>query len=851
MFLKSREKNSFSCLLTAALTVSYLVLWYVAGDSFFDSQTFDAALAVLGFDTVILCIVVYFTDGERYARMLEELVKNRHYAIVVTDKAMNIIYKNKSAEDLFRKLSPLQFIEEYALAGESELSKIRVAYLNNFPTEASITCKDANGAITYYRTYVRPIEDNCFAWIFEDISPDIAILDTMDKDLRFYKAAFNNIPSVECVCDIEGKIKSANSAFLEETGYTESEIKETNITDIIDISTNELSEKNIQSATFIAKNGTKTAFAIAKSVHTVANENYIYISAIKNEKSSYPTSDDNQILSPFGQLFNDSPIGIVFCDNFGEITHANPAMQNMLKLKTPLGSSILNHIALGDRSNFLVMLEKISLSDMYTCQSIQVEMIDGSDEKNTKTISVMIYVTKRYNANHKSDGLTLHFIDITQEKLLTAQIQAVQSEDTIKKITGGIAHDIRNRMAALETAAESLMIGKSAEDSSYKYASIIYKGVELIKGTISSLLFRTKQQESKKDDVKIETIINYYKENNIRSMLDPEIKDKITIKTNCEHVKPDGYIRADLIQIYNSIDNLIINAKDAMYPAGGTLYVTFADETVQREFQYQVYNTTETVYPGDYLLIEITDTGCGIEEKNLPRIFDHYFTTKQGKGFKNSGSGIGLSIVYGTIKQSNGHIIVNSKIGEGTSFKILLPKEIIKKDVKNKEQPVKADIAPLIGTNNQYSFVNLLEGPSDEKENGDFKISNLTIAEESGIRILLIEDDNDIRFLLTDFISKLGYEAISCDCAESAAEIIKKDKNFKLMLSDIMMPGMNGIEFLKIIKTMIPKIKVILMSGYSEGLINEEVTENETLKIISKPFSMTDLSQKIKELLNV
>ena len=848
MFLKSREKNSFSCLLTAAVTLSYLALWYLAGNDGFDWQIVSAAMIILGFDIVILCLVVYFTEDERYVSMLENLVKNRHYAIVVTDKAMNPIYENKPAKDLFKKLTPWEFIEKYAYVAESELKKISNAYLKNFPVEASLTCKSENGVITHYRTYVRPIEDNAFAWIFEDISPDISILDTMDKDLKFHIAALNNIPSVECVCDIEGKIKSANSAFLNETGYTESEIKGINVTDIIDMSITELTEKNTQSATITSKSGHRSTFAIAKAIHTVANEDYIYISAIKNEKG-IRVNDNNQISSPFGKLFTESPIGIVFCDNYGEITHANQAMQNMLELKTPLGSSILDHIALNDRSYFLSQLEKISLSDAYACQSIQVDMIAGVDGENTKPISVMIYITKRYNDNNKSEGLTLHFIDITQERQATAKLQAIQSEETIKKITGGIAHDIKNRMMAIQTAAESLMMRKNAEDSSYKEASIISEGVKLVKDTISSLLFRTKQQESKKDYIQIGTIIDHYKESSIRSLLNPEIKDKIIIKNDCEHVKPDGYLRVDLTQIYNSIDNLIINASDAMYPNGGNLDIIFADQTVKQSIQYQVYNTTETIYPGDYIRIEIVDTGCGIEEKNLPKIFDHYFTTKQGKGFKNSGSGIGLSIVYGTIRQSNGYIMVNSKVGEGTTFIILLPKEIIKKDVKEKKQPAKTDIIPIIVDNNQYSFINMFDETSDDKEKGNFKISDLAIAEESGTRILLIEDDNDIRFLVTKIISNLGYEVVACDCAENAAEIIKNDKNFKLMLSDIMMPGMSGIEFLEIIKAAIPDIKVILMSGYSEGLINEEVTESDTLKIISKPFSMTDLSQKIKKLL--
>ncbi|OPZ76292.1 MAG: Blue-light-activated protein [Alphaproteobacteria bacterium ADurb.Bin438] len=300
---------------------------------------------------------------------------------------------------------------------------------------------------------------------------------------------------------------------------------------------------------------------------------------------------------------------------------------------------------------------------------------------------------------------------------------------------------------------------------------------------------------------------------------------------------------------------MIINASDAMAPKGGELFVKISNEVFQKPHEYHIYNSHETILPGEYILIEVTDTGCGIENENLSKIFDHYFTTK--KNFKNSGSGVGLSIVYGAIRQSEGYIVVKSKVNEGTSFKILLPKiKELPKEIIEKQEQTKTSLEPnkKIKQNkkkskhsDQLSFDFDID---NEEEKPVFKASSLAIAEQSGIRVLLIEDNDDIRFLAEKIISNLGYEVVACECAEDAHEIIKKDKNFTLMLSDVMMPGMSGLDFLKIIRKEIKNIKVIIMSGYSEGLINEEETENENLKIISKPFSVAELSSKIKELLN-
>lgn len=851
MYTNLKEKN-YHKVLIAGLIIIYLTICYFCQT--YPNAYFSLGMAFFGLSFIPLIIYTYIENEFYENSVMRILLEDKKYAVVVTNKFMEVLYKNKPAVDMFGDLLPLNFIEKYIIGEDiPALLKIRASFLGHFNTETTLNLKLKNNTFTALRVTTKAIDENIFAWIVKDISPDFAILDTMDKEVKFLSNITGNIPAMLCITDVEGKIRYTNQAFLNDTGYSEDEIIGINIGNICNLKIHNLTIKNDETIKFITKNNETVDFLTSRSMHTITNESFVYISGIKAvfcENNDMSLSKNNKV---FQKLFTESPIGIVFCTNWGDIIDANFAMQTMLKLKDPLGSSILNYITLADRSYFLSRLEKMTILGNETYPAFNVEMLADPYDDTLKPISVLVYITPKRNENDEIEGAVLHFIDVTEEKQTMAQLQAIQSEQTMTKITSGIAHDVNNRIATIQMSADLLMMGKTPADTSYIEAVKISEGVKRVKETISSLLFRSKQQESKKDYTKVDKIVSYYHKDYIRSILNPDIKDKITIIVDKEYATDLGYLRVDLNQIYNSIDNLIINASDAMSPNGGELYFKISNETIQKSFEYHIYNTIERVMVGEYILIEVADTGCGIEEENLSKIFDHYYTTKKGMGFKNSGSGIGLSIVYGTIRQSEGYIMVQSKIGAGTSFKILLPKvtklpsHLIEKEKQESSEKVKTAKKKTNKKEQQLSFE--FDIKNEEKEKAEFRNSALAIAEESGTRVLLIEDNDDIRFLAGKIISNLGYEVVACDCAESANDTIKTDKNFKLMLSDVMMPGMSGLEFLKIIKKEIPNLKVILMSGYSEGLINEEVTEGENLKIISKPFSVAELSKKIKDLI--
>jgi CheY-like chemotaxis protein len=265
----------------------------------------------------------------------------------------------------------------------------------------------------------------------------------------------------------------------------------------------------------------------------------------------------------------------------------------------------------------------------------------------------------------------------------------------------------------------------------------------------------------------------------------------------------DLTVMADSGQIEQVLMNLATNARDAM-PDGGSLTV----ETEIVELDEEYIKTHGYGEPGMYALISVTDTGAGIDEKTKERIFEPFFTTKEvGKG-----TGLGLAMVYGIIKQHNGYINVYSEVGKGTTFKIYLP--LIKTEVKDKKPEVRP--SSIGGTET----------------------------------ILLAEDDADVRKFTKHILEEFGYKVIDAENGEDAINKFMENRDkIEILILDIVMPKKNGREVYEEIKKVKPEIKALFMSGYTANVIHEQGILEEGLNFVLKPISPTVLLRKIREVL--
>jgi CheY-like chemotaxis protein len=266
-----------------------------------------------------------------------------------------------------------------------------------------------------------------------------------------------------------------------------------------------------------------------------------------------------------------------------------------------------------------------------------------------------------------------------------------------------------------------------------------------------------------------------------------------------------GSVRADVGQIEQVIMNLAVNAKDAM-PSGGKLMIETADVALDESYARGHVD----VSPGPYVMLSVSDTGAGMTPEVRERIFEPFFTTKE----KGKGTGLGLSTVYGIVKQSKGHIWVDSVQGKGTTFKIYLPRvnepvEEMRKEVLKEELPHGSET------------------------------------------VLIVEDEDEVRKLISKMLERQGYAILETSSGEEALLACGKCEGpIHLMLVDVIMPGMSGSELAKALKPLYPEIKILYMSGYTDDAIVRHGVLEKGVNYIQKPFTLEGLGRKVREVLD-
>jgi CheY-like chemotaxis protein len=267
-------------------------------------------------------------------------------------------------------------------------------------------------------------------------------------------------------------------------------------------------------------------------------------------------------------------------------------------------------------------------------------------------------------------------------------------------------------------------------------------------------------------------------------------------------------INVDVTQLETAVLNLCINARDAMRPKGGKLVLELSNITLDET--YCALN--DEVVPGDYAMLAVTDTGCGIPKENLDKVFQPFFTTKPPE----AGSGLGLSMIYGFVKQSGGHIKIYSEVGHGTSVKIYLPRA---------------------------------RSEETEQTNGDTKQKTQTPRKQRAV-VLVVEDNEAVRDVAAAMIAELGVETLTASNGAEALKIIESRNDLDLILSDVIMAGgMNGPELAARALKMRPELKLLFMSGYAPGSVRQMQELPDSIDLVNKPFTRNDLTSKVKRAL--
>ncbi len=384
-----------------------------------------------------------------------------------------------------------------------------------------------------------------------------------------------------------------------------------------------------------------------------------------------------------------------------------------------------------------------------------------------------------------------------QEKL-REQLFQTQKMETVGMLAGGVAHDFNNLLTPVLGYSEILMRGLPADDPRRVKLEYIKQAADLARGLIKRLLAFGRKQMLELAAVHVGNLVRDFEQ-----VLHRTIRENIQIKIN---FPPSlGLVHADRGQIEQVLLNLAINAQDAM-PEGGVLCIEAGD--VELDAAYT--STHPEVDPGPYVMLSVSDTGTGMDEETMKHIFDPFFTTKE----LDRGTGLGLSTVYGIVKQHGGSISVYSEKGHGSIFKIFLPR-ILANETETVAQP-------------------LLK---DETSQGDETV-------------LVAEDNASVRTLARGMLESLGYHVLSAGSVDHCIETAKSyPGTIDLLLTDVIMPKMNGKDLYEFLKRDRHGLKVLFMSGYTNNVIAHHGILDEDINFLQKPFTMTSLSQKVRKVL--
>ncbi len=521
---------------------------------------------------------------------------------------------------------------------------------------------------------------------------------------------------------------------------------------------------------------------------------------IISEQEPQPANIRNE--RRFERMFESAPVGIVLLDEQGRVAESNRAWQMLVAPgeENLVGRPIGEFVADDEVSKVELWLERVANDAASVApQDVTLRTRTAADAPRIATM----YFT-RIEGGLGGGGLIVHFHEATDQKSLEEQFAQGQKMQAVGQLAGGIAHDFNNLLTAMIGFCDLLLLRHSPGDQSFGDIMQIKQNANRAARLVRQLLAFSRQQTLQPRVLTLTDVLGDLT-NLIRRLIGANIKLVIT------HGRDLGLVRVDQGQLEQVVINLAVNARDAMRD-GGELTVRTYNESVIVEAR----RGSEVVIPGDYVVIEVADNGSGIAPENIERIFEPFFTTKE----VGAGTGLGLSTVYGIVKQTGGQIFVDSTVGEGTKFTIMIPRH----EGVAADEVRKADAA---------------DGPAAADTTG------------AGT-VLLVEDEDAVRLFSARALRAKGYKVLEARTGEAALELVGAvDDIIDLMITDVVMPEMDGPTLIKEMRDSRPNLPVICISGYAEETFRDKLGESDDIHFLPKPFSLEQLAGKVKDVMSL
>jgi PAS domain S-box-containing protein len=495
----------------------------------------------------------------------------------------------------------------------------------------------------------------------------------------------------------------------------------------------------------------------------------------------------------FRSLVTNAPYGICRCNAAGILLSTNPAFVGMLGYVSNselVGNNLANLYT--DTQQYFTLADYLQGGHRFNNLIAEWKRKDGN--------SIITRLSGRaIRGEQNAVYFELFAEDVTENRALEQQLRQAQKMEAIGRLAGGIAHDFNNLLMVISGYCEFLLDRVGPESDLRGPTQEISRAAERATSLTRQLLAFSRKQMLTMKVLDLNGVVT----ENLK-MLTRLIGEDIDLVMIPEGEL--GAVKADPGQIEQVILNLAVNARDAM-PRGGKLTIETANVTLDEEYA----RFHGPIKAGEYVMLAISDTGSGMDAETQNRIFEPFFTTKGTKG-----TGLGLSTVYGIVKQSDGYIWVYSEMGKGTTFKIYLPRVTATGEVMVPET-----------------------------------ITTAPVVQHGHETILLVEDEDSLRQMDKIYLEKQGYVVLEAQDASVALRISSSYPGpIHMLLTDVIMPGMNGRELAKRIAALRPEAKILYMSGYTENAIGHNGVLDAGIILLQKPFTLPALKAKVREVLD-
>jgi two-component system cell cycle sensor histidine kinase/response regulator CckA len=662
------------------------------------------------------------------------------------------------------------------------------------------------GGARWYRVRVNPLgeSDGRTGWLIADITREREHQENIFQELQNAIDYLDHAPAGFFSLEPDGRIRYLNATLAEWIGIDLAEFEPgaAHIRDIVSVeglsviqaASPTRSEAEALDVDLVRTDGTRLPVRLLHRVPVApdgavgASRTLVLDMRMRDDREAGRIAEMR-----FARFFNNTPMAIASVDRQGRIALTNARFVMLFGKGAAGGSHARQLTELVQESDRPALAATL---DAAIAGQSEIPPVDAGLAENGER-SVRFFVSPIIEGADGEDAAVIYALETTEQRALEAQFAQSQKMQAVGQLAGGIAHDFNNVLTAIIGFSDLLLTSQRPTDPSFQDVMNIKQNANRAAGLVRQLLAFSRRQTLRPKVIELGEALS-----DISVLLDRLLGEKVTLEV--EHGRDLWPIKADLNQLEQVIVNLAVNARDAM-PDGGKLRIRTANVPTAESMKFR----EQGFRPGDYVMLEVADTGVGMTPEVKEKIFEPFFSTKEvGKG-----TGLGLSTVYGIVKQTGGYVYVDSKPGEGAIFRILLPRHLVQPEEKAEE----AKAAPAAG--------------------------DLT----GSARILLVEDEEAVRAFAARALKARGYTVYEAGSGSEALELIKGlNEDIDLVVSDVVMPGIDGPTLLRELRRRQPKLKIIFVSGYAEDAFERHLPKDESFNFLPKPFSLKELATTVK-----